>query len=91
MTPPWFQGGVLRIDNYFLIIIVWFIHWVLKLFGISCFGQLLHNEILNKIVFTIVKIQTITIAVKFLSLNQLLVSKFTFMIIFLKYKIVTTL
>lgn len=76
--------------NYFLIIIVW-IHWLLKLFGISCFEHLWHNEMHIKIVFMTVKIKIITITVKFLSLNQLLVSTFTFMIFFLKYKIVTIL
>lgn len=84
------KGESLVLKNYFLIIIVW-IHWLLKLFGISCFEHLWLNEMHIKIVFMTVKIKTITIAVKTLSLNQLLVSKFTFMIIFLKYKIVTIL
>lgn len=82
--------GVFQYDFfYFLIIIVWFIHR----FGISilCILHWRAKIIQDKTILAIIKIPTITSVVKCLSLNQFFVSISNFMIIFLKYKIVSIL
>lgn len=77
---------------YFLIIIVCTTHWFCIL--ISCMLCILHwraKIMHDKIIFTIIKTPTMMRVVKYLSLNRFFVSISNFMIIFLRYKIVSSL